>query len=240
MTPKTNLLLLTVFGIFLLTSLNYSCTKEPSEELEVTGDYCTFRDGLNGPVSSQVSIAHDSTERFDYIISNISGYQNSSQAFIDIGCERVLDRLVILEYTVALGPNIMTVSGDGDIMDDGSIHFNIIITQDSETVYDLFMNSDASANFGTYSDQTNSLTIEESEITFAVSVNDTPYNFKISAIDNNGCGIIIPRQSTINLENDMSFEIESELFYTGDSLVGELRISSDNWQNVDTVELELQ
>lgn len=240
MRSKSNSLPITLLGLFLLCAFNFSCTKEPDLDSEITGEYCTFRDGLNGPVSSQVSIAVDSTQNFDYIISNISGYPNSSQAFLNIGCERVLDRLVILEYSVPLGLSTMSVSGDGDILEDGTIHFEFTITLDEETHYELFLNSNTSIGSGTFSDDSNSITIDENEMTFALSVNDNPYNFKINQLDNSGCGINVPRQSTINLENDESLEIESELFYTGNRLLGEIRMSNDNWQNEETIELELQ
>ncbi len=233
---------LTYYLFLVLSILSISaCEKQAEELFDITGNYCTFRDGINGPVSSQLSIMADSTERNDFIISNISGYTNSSNAFLEIGVQRLSNRLVILPYNVIIANgNDMSIEGQGSINNNGTIDFEISITQDEVSTYKLFLNSDLNNIIGDYADATNKVSLGITESTFALSNNDLRYNFKMIHDQNDGCGIVIPRQTTTNTSTNEEIGCEAELFYTGEKLIGELRISLNNWQTIESIALELQ
>ena len=229
-----------VFAILIMLSIT-ACEKQEAEIKDIDGTYCTYRDGINGPVSSEVSIVVDTTDRNDFLISNISGYTNSSAAFLEVGVQRLSNRLVIFPYDVLLGNgNEMTIEGQGNINSDKTIEFEISITQDEVSSYQLFLNSDINNILGDYSSGSNKVSLGMNETTFALSDNDLSYNFKMTQIENNGCGITIPRQTAINTATNEEVGGEAELFYTGEKLIGELRISTDNWQTIETFDLNLQ
>lgn len=238
--PKASYLSSIIFAATIILTIS-ACEKAIEELTDITGTYCTYRDGFNGPVSSELSIAVDTSDRNDFIISNISGYTNSSQAFLEIGVKRIADRLVILPYTVLIGNgNNMSVEGQGDINQDGSIKFEITITQDEVSTYILFLNSDATNNSGDYSNGANKVSIGNQESSFVLIGNQRNYNFIVTELENNGCGITIPRQETTNIATTNLIQCEAELYYTGDKLIGEIRISRDNWQSEELIDLDVQ
>lgn len=239
--PKNKVLLLTLLSLAFMSITILSCEKTPEVAQEITGEYCTYRLGINGPVSSNISISADTTERADYIISNISGYPNSSNAFLDIRCDRLDDRLVIPEYTVLLGTgNTMNVIGEGEIKSDGSINLTITIIQTDESSYDLFLNSSQSNNIGSYSDELQTAVVKAGEVTFTLSGENANYNFVAITISENGCGITIDRQSVIDTESNQTYELEAELYFTSTGLIGTVQFSDNNWQSVESIDLELQ
>ena len=238
--PKKRLPLALLICLFAICLSTNSCQKNADEQIEITGEFCTFRDGINGPVSSTITIKEDTTKNFDYLISNISGYDNTSGAFLEIGCDRVLDRLVIPEYDVTIGnSNNMKVKGEGDIAENGNISFEISLTQDSESTYRLFLNASNSNNYGVYMNTEHTLNVTESNLTFTLSKNDISYNFTIGLMENNGCDIIIPRQSIADSVTGEDYQFEGEIYYTGEMMLGSVLFSNDNWQNVEDISLEL-
>ncbi len=217
-----------------------SCSKSSEEAINIEQAFCTYRDGLYGPVTSEVTIKKDTSEIHDYVISNISGYPNTSKAFQDIGMERVLDRLVILEYSVLIGNGSnMKISGEGQVNSNGSINLDLTIIQDEESNYSIYLKPSTIYNFGLYQKDEDIIIISEDHIEFTLSNEEITLQFKISDFENEGCNININRQTVFDEILNENIQIEAELFYTGRNIIGTLNYTTNEWLTYNTIKFEL-
>ena len=234
---------LILIAIVLSTFTIFSCSKEEEPPADLRGDYCTYRNGITGHTSSTTNIAQDMSDRNDLIISNISGYANTSEAFKDIACDRAGNRLTIPEKTVLIGnSDMMIITGEGEIGVDGSIKLDIQAnTPTLENNYSLYLTNNSSFNYyKAYTGDGQSLTVQANQIQLKVTTEDQQeLEFIINETENADCSLTFSRQSIIEEGSQEGYLVEAEIFFSGSEVFGTLYYSSGSWQNAQSIELNL-
>ena len=230
--------------VLALSILNLSaCAKNEEPPIIIEGDYCTYRMGPTGHVTSSMNIAVDTSERFNYILTNISGYDNTSEAFKNIGCDRINNRLVIPELTVLIGnSDSMKINGEGDIGQDGTIRIDISTsTVSNENNFSLYLNNKASYSYyNSYEGAGQNLSIYTGLIDLEfTTVDDKVHKFQITDSVNQDCNLSIPRQSLMDQLSNQNYTIEGDLFFGGNKVFGTLYYSASSWQNAQSIELNM-
>ncbi len=228
-------------GLSLLCVSFLCACNTDSEELGIDGNYCTVRDGITGLVSSEVYITPDTTGSHDYIISNISGYPNSSEAYKDVSAyligEDVL-RITEYEHVISNDANLK-IWGRGELMN-GVISFEIHTQRDEINSYDLsLVTQDLSLIGKTFLDENQRISIQKNTIEFMMVDNqDSPHNFTLP-IEISTCYIEDFESEITNTIDESSEELIMSMFYRGDKLVGTMKFSRDNWSSETSIDFSL-
>ncbi len=234
---KVLILSLTLFILF-------SCSKTDEVEVDIIGEYCTYRLGPTGHATSTMNVMPDTSERNDIIISNISGYNNTSEAFKNIGCDRLNNRLVIPESVALIGNSeTMMINGEGQINSTGSITLEInTVTSTTENNFVLYLNNNASFSyFDGYTGTGQNLTILAEKIDLQFTTEDNEFlSFSILESENENCSIQVKRQSVIETASNESYLLEAEIYFGGDQVFGTVSYSDGGWQNAKSISLNLE
>ena len=232
-----------IFALMLSIITLFSCSKENILE-NITGDYCSYREAPTGHVSSSVNISVDTTELYDLIISNISGFDNTSEAYKDIGLNRINNQLIIPDHTVLVGnSDSRTITAEGTISENGSIELNINSRSEmNEDSYILFLNNSSSFNYySSFTGPGQSLNLQENQILLSVTTEEEELlDFTIIESDNLACQVTIERQFTVEQISGETFIIEADIHFKGTQVFGTLKYSPNSWQNAKTIELMLE
>lgn len=230
---------LIVLGILTICS----CSKELESPQNILGEYCTYRLGPTGHTTSTIHITQDTTERYDLIISNISGYDNTSEAFKTIGANRINNQIVIPEHNVLIGnSDSMSITGEGSISEEGGIQINISTnTNTNENNFSLYLNNNSSFNFyKAYTGIGQNLSIEANQISLRFTTDENELlDFTIPQSENQKCSLSITRQSLVEQASNEAYLIEADIYFGGNKVFGTLYYSSGSWQNAKSIELAL-
>lgn len=236
-----------VIKLLLLSSFAFiasSCDKNDDIKIDIIGEYCTYRIGPTGHATSTMKIVTDTTERNDIIISNISGYDNTSEAFQNIPCDRVNNRLIIPESVAFIGnSDTMVITGEGTINSDGTISLDIntntATTENNFTIY--LNNNDSFSYFGSYSGGGHSLVILANQIDIQLTTEEEELlSFSVVDSDNQTCSIEIDRHSLLESTSSESYLLEAEIYFGGDGAFGTISYSNGGWQSAKSIELNLE
>jgi len=220
-----------------------SCSKNEEPPIDLRGEYCTYRNGPTGHASSAINIITDSSDNNDLIISNISGYDNTSEAFKNIPCNRIDNKLIIPELTVLIGnSDSMVISGEGLIGQDGSIRLEIeTMTSSLENSFTLYLNSTDTYNYyKSYSGEGQALTVQAGQLTLKFTSDEgEELNFVIQESENDQCNLAISRQSLLEQGSNEGYLVEAEIYFGGSSAFGTVNFSLGSWQNAQSIELQV-
>ncbi len=212
-----------------------------SEEIGIDGNYCTVRDGITGLVSGEVYITPDTTGSHDYIISNISGYSNSSEAYKNVSAYLIgEDVLRIPEYEHVISNDVnLKIWGRGELIN-GVIGFEIHTQRDEINSYELsLVTQDLSLVGKTFIDDKQRITIQEDAIEFMmVDDQNLPHNFTLP-IEISTCFIEDFESEITNTIDQNSEQLIMSMFYRGDKLVGAMKFSRDNWSSETSIDFSL-
>jgi len=190
-----------------------------------------------------MSIISDTTERNDFRLTNISGYDNTAEAFKNVPGNRDGDKIIIPETTVLVGnSDSMIITGEGIISQDGSIMLDIeTSTSTLDNNFTVYLNSTSHNYYKSYEGDGQSLTILSNQLTLKFTIPSGPVlEFSITDSINEECSLIIERQSLIAEGSTDGYLIEAAIYFAGSSAFGTINYSAGSWQNAHSVELNLQ